>query len=285
MINKIKYIFSGHETFQCKSLWLKKGYDFKWEGQDFNFSEAVVKLGVGKNMVSSIRYWLKAFGLLDVDELTNIAHYILNNENGKDPYIEHLATLWVLHYLLVTTQHASLYHLTFIDFQKERKEFSVEQIQKFISRKCHDTGNNNLYNENTVKKDISVLLQNYVMPTEGKPFEDYSALLLELNLLRYKTDDKIYVFNDSGKRAIIPEVLLYAIIDQKGEDKTVSFDMLQKISLIFCTPILELIEAIQSLINIYNDTIVYTDNAGIKQVQFLKELDKFEVLNHYYDSV
>ena len=24
----IKYTFSGHESFPCKSLWLKKGYDF-----------------------------------------------------------------------------------------------------------------------------------------------------------------------------------------------------------------------------------------------------------------
>ncbi len=23
-----KYTFSGHESFQCKSLWLKKGFDF-----------------------------------------------------------------------------------------------------------------------------------------------------------------------------------------------------------------------------------------------------------------
>ncbi len=24
----VKYSFSGHESFACKSLWLKKGYDF-----------------------------------------------------------------------------------------------------------------------------------------------------------------------------------------------------------------------------------------------------------------
>ena len=27
-MNDIKYCFSGHESFPCKSLWLKKGYDF-----------------------------------------------------------------------------------------------------------------------------------------------------------------------------------------------------------------------------------------------------------------
>jgi hypothetical protein len=283
-----RYIFSGHDTFQCKSLWLKKGYNFAKEGGNYNSPNAVIALGVGKNMVSSIRYWLKAFGLLEDDNLTETSHYIFDNESGRDPYTEDLATLWLLHYLLVSTNHASLYNLTFVHFQKERKEFSTEQLQKFVKRKYIDTANENLYNENTVKKDIEVLLKNYVMPIEGKPFDDYSTLLLELNLIRSKTEkaeDKIYIFNDLAKRVVVPEVLLYALIDQKGQDKTVSFDILQKISLIFCMPILELIETIQYLTNIYPDAIVYTDNAGMKQVQFLKELDKFEVLNHYYDRI
>ena len=45
-----KYTFSGHETFACKSLWLKKGYDFVKDGHSFNDEDAVVALGVGKNM-------------------------------------------------------------------------------------------------------------------------------------------------------------------------------------------------------------------------------------------
>ena len=65
MSNKIRYTFSGHETFQCKTLWLKKGYDFVMTDNNFNSDNAVVHLGVGKNMVSAIRYWLKSFGLLE----------------------------------------------------------------------------------------------------------------------------------------------------------------------------------------------------------------------------
>jgi hypothetical protein len=285
MTEKIKYTFSGHETFKCKTLWLKKGYDFVRAENNFNSPDSVISLGVGKNMVSSIRYWLKAFGLLKDDNITDIANDIFDNEKGRDALTEDLATLQLLHYLLVSTNHASLYNLTFIEFQKERKEFTIEQLMKFVKRKCIDTKNENLYNENTVKKDIHVLLSNYVMPEEGKPFEDYSTLLLELNLIRANSEEKTYIFNDSGKRAIIPEILLYAIIDQKGNDKTVSFDILQRISLIFCVPMLELIENIQLLTKIFEGAIVYSDNAGIKQVPFLKELDKFEVLNHYYDRI
>ena len=56
----ITYKFSGHESFPCKSLWLKKGYDFVANKNDFNSPDAVITLGVGKNMVASIRFWLRA---------------------------------------------------------------------------------------------------------------------------------------------------------------------------------------------------------------------------------
>lgn len=59
----MKYAFSGHESFQCKGLWLKKGYDYVKAGLSFTDDYAVVELGVGKNMVASIRYWLRAFGI------------------------------------------------------------------------------------------------------------------------------------------------------------------------------------------------------------------------------
>ncbi|EHB92510.1 hypothetical protein HMPREF9450_00714 [Alistipes indistinctus YIT 12060] len=49
-------LFSGHETFACKSHWMKRGYEFVLEGHNFNDDEAVVHLGVGKNMVASINF-------------------------------------------------------------------------------------------------------------------------------------------------------------------------------------------------------------------------------------
>ena len=83
-----RYSFSGHESFYCKSLWLKKGYDFLLLEYNFNAPDAVAELGVGKNMVSSIRYWLKSFGLTIDDKLTEIAHYLFHPKTGKDKYGE-----------------------------------------------------------------------------------------------------------------------------------------------------------------------------------------------------
>ena len=46
-----KLSFSGHESFHCRNVWLKKGYDFLQLKHKFSEPTAVVNLGVGKNMV------------------------------------------------------------------------------------------------------------------------------------------------------------------------------------------------------------------------------------------
>src|SRR5687768_11967592 len=97
-----KYSFSGHESFQCRQLWLKKGFDYIKTGKSFNSADAVVDLGVGKNMVASIRYWLKAFNIVDSKEqITEFGELILG-DNGYDKFLEDDASLWLLHYHLVT---------------------------------------------------------------------------------------------------------------------------------------------------------------------------------------
>ncbi|GHT53460.1 hypothetical protein AGMMS49982_16460 [Bacteroidia bacterium] len=282
----IRYTFSGHESFYCKFLWLKKGYDFVSASKDFNSPDAVANLGVGKNMVGSIRYWLRAFGLIEDGHATEIADYIFNNENGKDPFIEDLGTLWLLHYLLVKTGLASIYKLFFIGFHKEKNnEFSREKLLSFLKRKSFETDYSSLYNENTVKRDIGVLLQNYTMPEQGKPNEDYSALLIDLNLIR-QADGKTYYFNVRSKNELMPEIFLYAILDWKGKDKTVDYEaMFDYFGGIFCLTPAELIDALLALTEKHPDSLAFTDDGGIKQLLFIKELDKQEVLNSYYDKI
>ena len=158
-----RYTFSGHESFTCKTLWLKKGFDFINRDYNFNAPDAVVQLGVGKNMVASIRYWMRAFNMTKNDELTPLATYLLDTEKGKDPFIEDLGTLWLLHFMLVSCEEATLYNWLFVRLQKERKIFDRQNVVSFVHRLMVEDGKQSIYNENTVKKDIGVLLQNYVL--------------------------------------------------------------------------------------------------------------------------
>lgn len=89
----MKYQFSGHESFICKQFWLKKGYDFIIHKGNFNEESAVIDLGVGKNMVTSISYWLKAFGLIEANhQSTELANFLFDQKKGVDPYVESLAS-------------------------------------------------------------------------------------------------------------------------------------------------------------------------------------------------
>ena len=58
--------FAGHQTFALRSAWLKKGLDeLLINAHIFADEDALVKLGVGKNMVAGIRHWLLATKLAD----------------------------------------------------------------------------------------------------------------------------------------------------------------------------------------------------------------------------
>lgn len=279
-----RYSFSGHESFHCKSLWLKKGYDYLLDGNSFTDVDAVAKLGVGKNMVASIRFWLRAFSISKTDEITDIATYLFDAENGRDPFAEDLNTLWILHILLVTTRVASIYNLTFVEYQREKKEFSRDELRNFIKRKCSVPEQKNVYNENTIKKDIGVLLKNYVAPKDLKNIEDFSALLIALELIVNKDTDT-YSYRVTEPNEIAPEVVMFALLLMSNCDKTLSFDSLQQLSLTLCMPIVSLIEVIRLLEKQYPEAIVFSDNSGIKNVQFIGSLNKFEVLDRYYNSL
>lgn len=281
----LRYSFSGHESFHCRSLWLKKGYDFLNNGHAFNSPDAVVHLGVGKNMVAAIRFWLKAFGLTENDNLTYLSHFIFSDNDGFDRFLEDTNSHWLLHYCIVNNRIASLYSLLFIDFQREHKEFDRDGLLQFIKRKCSVPEQKNVFNENTVKKDINVLLQTYMAPTSLKSLEDFSALMIGLNLIQSSDDENkgsTYYFNEIHSETIAPEIILYSLIDIKGEDNTVSFDKLKELSLTFCMPITELIEVIRRLEASEKYNLHYTDNSGIKNVQFTHAIDKFDVLKDYY---
>ena len=71
---------------------------------------AILRLGLGKNMVEAIRFWGQAFGLLVVERgrasNTELVRRMLDIEEGLDPYLEDLGSLWRLHWIV--TAHAGL---------------------------------------------------------------------------------------------------------------------------------------------------------------------------------
>jgi len=303
---QVKYSFSGHDTFQCRQFWLKKGYEFvkagKLQGNEaaksFGNEAAVVDLGVGKNMVSAIYFWMKAFDLLDKEgELTDIAKYLFDVE-GKDPYLEHEASLWLLHYHLVKKGLASTYTLVFNELRREKIEFSKDNFIGFVNRKVEYAGINNI-NPKTVATDFDIFVKMYKQTnSQGNDIEDtFSGLLTELNLLKYenrKSDDKTetYYYIDNLERAEIPdEVVLYAIVNTGGFDHSISLSAIEQnpdnAGSVFAfnrTGLVNKLESISSSKKFKEFGITYTDHAGIKELQFKRKPNPFEILNIYYGN-
>lgn len=283
----LTYKFSGHESFPCKTLWLKKGYDFVANGNDFNSPDAVITLGVGKNMVASIRYWLKVFGITNPDgSISKIGDYLFSDKTGKDKYLEDLATLWLLHFNIVFLREATLYNWFFCGLQHERAQFDRNQVLTFVKLHMIETSKQNLFNENTVKKDIAVLLQNYSLPRKVSSNEDFSSLLIDLDLIRQNTEGKDYYFNVEGKRKVTKEVFMYGLLNLKDNDNTIAYETIhEQLGLLFCMNDAETIDMLKGLAKIYSKYMIYSDFAGIRQVQFIGDLDPFKVLDDYYANI
>lgn len=291
MIMNITLTFSGHESFFCKHIWLKKGYDFVEKGKSFTDDSSVLDLGVGKNMVSSIRFWMKSFGILnEEDELSDIANYIFR-ENGKDPFIEYEGTIWLLHYLLIKTKKASIYDIIFNELRKERVVFSKDQLQSFLKRKCKETDSK--YNSNTINKDISVFKNNYTKIEKNNVVEDdYLRLFPDLNLVKYsKSPDldgkNVDWFKIENKRRdkLPPEIFLFTILDNEAYGNSISIRDLQLAydspGSIFAISTDGILDKIKQVTEIYSD-ITYSDTAGIQVLQFKSNLNKWDILDDYF---
>lgn len=296
--NITKLTFSGHDTFHCRHLWLKKGFDFITNGKKFTEEDAVVELGVGKNMVASIYFWMKAFGIIDKNgTLTDFAHYIFDDNEGKDPYLEDEATLWLLHYQLVTQGVASTYNLIFNELRRERIEFTKDNFIAFVMRKAEEL--NIQVNKNTLSTDFEVLTKMYIRTdAQSKDREDtFSGLLTELNIIqeeKRRIEDKLVMFYNipSEQKSEIPdEVLLYGILNDTTFDTSISFysieqekNQLGSVFAIGRSALVNKIEAISSSTKFRPYGITFNDHAGIKELQFRNRPDKFEVLNIYYGN-
>ena len=284
----IKYTFSGHDSFQCRQLWLKKGFDYVQQGKSFNSEEAVVQLGVGKNMVSSIRFWLKAFNVIDnKDTLTDFGRRMFDDENGYDPFLEDETSLWLLHYNLVKHRYASIYNLIFNEFRKEKLFFNKETFVNYVRRIGEGNSDVSL-NENTVAKDFIVFANLYKNDTTSKDIEDsFSGILSELELLKTNgrgKDEQFYIEN-TERDSLSESVILYAILDNANYGNSISLNSLEfdhgSPGSIFALNRSGLINKILEIVS-ENKNATFTDQAGIKELQFKAKEDPYSILDRYY---
>ena len=123
--------FRGHESFFIRKGWLHKGLkhvrndDRIFIAKDRNPTQV---LGIGTNMVKSLRYWMQAVGLAEelrennvtVQRLTNFANIVWE----YDKYLEEEGTIWLIHYNLATNNDLATTWYWFYN------EFNVKEFTK-----------------------------------------------------------------------------------------------------------------------------------------------------------
>nr|WP_239583717.1 DUF4007 family protein [Herpetosiphon giganteus] len=273
--------FSGHETFALRSTWLKKAYDVLLVYPDlFARDDAIVRLGVGKNMVQSIRFWGRVCGVFqrsaqgDHYGATNLGHCWLNSLDGWDPYFVSPASWWLLHWNVASNPEAAF--TWFYVFNLLRGgEFTIANLTAQLQSFTSDQGWR-IPSDSTLERDIDCMIRCYARPTIKQIAAGAEDSLLcplsELGLLDTLPGERIY-HTLSGAHPTLPDDLVaYAIHSMmvRQQRRTIAFSDLayapRSPGRVFRLDEDSLLSRLHKLTSITGGDAYYTDQAGIRQV-------------------
>lgn len=289
-------IFSGHETFPLRQLWLRKAFDAIVEYSPtapksiFTDHEAIVRFGVGKNMVSSIKHWATATNFMEEFEAgfrpTKEAEIIFGI-NGLDPYCEHPATVWLIHWFLAGRGNRSTtWHWLFNRMQSQTftREDVLRGLSEFVQK------NKFRATETTLRRDVECCIKSYVPNLGGESAEDVAEPILgELGLIQQGRKG-VFEFRRGPKHTLPDELFVYALLDfwsrKEGNSSTISFDA---IALDYGSPgrVFKLDEngvadRILNLENLTKGALRWSDTAGMRQIIKVKEINPHVMLKAAY---
>ena len=228
--------FRAHETFFIRKGWLSKGIkNVVADPAVFmgNSGNPMDVLGIGSNMVKSLRYWLQTVGLTTEpaygkkeQSLTDFGKLV----KKYDPYIEELGTLWLLHYHLAKNLNdATSWYFFFNEFKLMEfdKDDFVRQLTAFLRMQNEEVS------ERSLEDDYNCIINTYLSrmksnPEKVQPESNIDCPLGELGLIDISNKkNKIYRKVSPKKETIHPLVVFAVIIDQACGAKEIKISSLQ----------------------------------------------------------
>jgi hypothetical protein len=281
------YSFSGHETFPFRYSWLKKGFDaVRRDRKTFQDENAVTLLGVGKNMVRSIRHWCLTTGLVEESRedgekraggLTpsEFGTWLFDERDGLDPFLEDPATLWLLHWRIASNiERATTWHWTFSHWNDP--EFTVDHLSSELHKWAQTLPGKDVAFE-SIRRDVECFVHTYV-PTRGSRgsiLEDtLDCPLIDLGLLRPGSDARTFQFRRGPQESLPDGILLFAIVEfwegfaPKGDTLSVSDLSRQPGSpgRLFKIDESSLIERLERCEDLTDGALRYNETAGLRQL-------------------
>lgn len=302
MAGNLRYKFSGHQTFVFRYGWLEKGVRGVSECPTlFYEDDALVRLGVGKNMVASIRHWCQVSQLVEADpdvegntgrylRVTEIGRRLLLDD-GWDPFLEDDASLWLIHWLLVSNQDiGTAWKLLFSQFA--RPEFTrrelVDFMASFAERESLKAG------AKVIARDVDCLVRTYATSINtGKllsPEETYDCPLLQLDLIHPSPDGELYRFVIGPKPSLPSPIFAFALrqyfdrVAPNSKSLSVQKCLYGEGSpgQAFKLDENSVIEYIEELECSTGCGMMLDETAGLKQIFRRHTFDTIQVLNDYY---
>ena len=192
-----------------------------------------------------------------------------------------------MHYQLVKNGFASIYSIIYNEFRKEKLFFNKESFVKYVKRIGESNPDLN-FNENTVAKDFIVFINLYKSDPESKDVEDsFSGILSEIELLKTTGKGKYEQFYiENSERDNLPgSIVLYSLLDNPSYGNSISLNSLEfdlnSPGSIFALNRSGLMNKISDIVGDFKD-ITFTDQAGIKELQFKNKADAYTILDKYY---
>lgn len=275
----------GHETFPLRYGWLKKVFDAVevTESQDDNKfvflgDDAIARFGVGKNMVNSMRHWAGATGIIAESQGSNVirttyfGRKILRTD-GLDPYMEHPATLWILHWQLAarpekTTWFWAFNHYPGITFERDH-------LAKGITRLAEARGWSRVAAA-TIRNDVACFVRTYVAHRNSARAGVEDALespLTELGLIKPIGKRDGFRFVRGPKSTLGQGVFTYALLDfwsRYSDATTLSFEAIAHEpggpGRIFALDENDVADRLMAIDDYSGGKLRWSETAGLKQV-------------------
>ncbi len=295
--------FRGHETFSIRKGWLNKGLRNVINKSDVFISKTenpMDILGIGANMVKSLRYWLQATNLTYEpragkrnQQLTEIGSIIYAN----DPYFEEIGTLWLVHHALATNEkEATSWYIFFNEF--DLTEFTEEDFEKKLNKYIKmNYPEETVPSERAISDDFKCVINTYyskrrvsLSKNEVNPEDNFECPLTELGLVDFvsvKKGERVYRKSISNKENI-PDLIILAMILYKYVDmKEIRISSLQNdvnsIGKICCLDTITLHDILYNL-----DTLGYLKvvrTAGLDIIRITTDMKYMDCIRLYYQEL
>lgn len=285
--------YSGHESFSIRKNWLQKGIR-KIGAFKKGDLEAMDELGLGRNMVKSLRYWLKVTGLSTDEPKKKI---LTLSDFGKivashDPYIQETGTLCLIQYNLASNkENATSWYFLFNEFNMT--EFSSDDFCRAL-KKWDEMNNENAKKTaySSFEKDFDCIRRTYISRLSGDedPESNMDSPLSELGLLSQSSKDEVK--KTSPLKNNIPSEILFSLILKMRGNENESKNEIKLSSLLNekCSPgkifnmnSILLMNLLSELEN--KDYLQVVRTAGLDVVRIKKQMTFEESVTKYYEEM